>query len=179
MTTFRNNLVLNRNFLKLVVHQPLNYNLVGFDTDSSFAYGASTDPSILHVDTLDSSSSFTDSTHGSLEWCIEQNFPRIIVFDVGGLIDYTTNSDANALLVDNDNVWVAGQTAPSPGITIRGTTFKIQASDVLVQHLKVEFGDFTTGVDPVGGDCFQIYDSSNVVLNKCTMRWGMDELLDD
>ena len=54
---------------------------------------------------------------GSLRAALEATEPRIIVFEVGGVID----SSVRTLRIKSPNVTIAGQTAPSPGITlIRG-----------------------------------------------------------
>nr|HPM84711.1 hypothetical protein [Candidatus Anammoximicrobium sp.] len=49
---------------------------------------------------------------GSLREALEAEGPRIVVFEVGGVIDL----EKNTLNIKNPHVTVAGQTAPSPGI---------------------------------------------------------------
>ena len=54
---------------------------------------------------------------GSLRAAIEAEGPRIVVFEVGGVIDLGKQT----LRLRNPFITIAGQTAPSPGITlIRG-----------------------------------------------------------
>ena len=63
---------------------------------------------ILRVTTLRASGA------GSLREALEVNGPRIVVFEVGGVIDLGKNT----LSIKNPYVTAAGQTAPTPGITI-------------------------------------------------------------
>src|SRR6476646_9353709 len=69
---------------------------------------------------------------GSLKACIDATGPRTCVFEVSGIIKLTTE-----LTVRNGFLTIAGQTAPSPGIMIRGAAMKIHASDILIQHLRI------------------------------------------
>src|SRR4029077_17156447 len=64
---------------------------------------------------------------GSLKACIDATGPRTCVFEVSGIIKLTTE-----LTVRNGFLTIAGQTAPSPGIMIRGAAMKIHASDILI-----------------------------------------------
>src|SRR5262245_38884518 len=56
---------------------------------------------------------------GSLKDCIDKTGPRVCVFEVSGTIRITTD-----LMVRNSNLTIAGQTAPSPGIMIRGAALR-------------------------------------------------------
>src|SRR5690606_6707929 len=77
---------------------------------------------------------------GSLRAAIETPGPRVIVFEVSGTISLTKN-----LYVREPFVTIAGQTAPSPGITIRGAGLFVLTHDVLVQHLRIRPGDALDG----------------------------------
>ena len=114
---------------------------------------------------------------GSLKACIDGTTARVCVFEVGGYIRLTSD-----LLIRNNKITIAGQTAPSPGITIRGAALRIQASDVLVQHIRVRAGDDLNGPDPENRDSLKLEGSSasrpvtNVVIDHCTFSWALDEL---
>ena len=66
---------------------------------------------------------------GSLGEAIEASGPRTVVFRVSGTID--GNFD-----IDNDNITIAGQTAPGDGIAIKGS-LGIGASDVNIRYIRV------------------------------------------
>jgi pectate lyase len=113
---------------------------------------------------------------GSLKACVDGTGPRTCVFEVSGTIKLTYD-----LIIRNDNIRIAGQTAPSPGIMIRGAGIKIIASDVVIQHLRVRPGDATTGPDPENRDSLRISGSTerpvrNVVIDHCSFSWSIDEI---
>ncbi|HWK52228.1 MAG TPA: hypothetical protein VNR40_20175, partial [Steroidobacter sp.] len=113
---------------------------------------------------------------GSLKACVDASGPRVCVFEVSGTI--TLPDD---LTVRNRYITIAGQTAPSPGITLRGSGLLIKASDVLVQHIRVRPGDATGGEPPGNRDALKIEAPreapiSNVVVDHCTFTWSLDEI---
>ena len=65
----------------------------GFGTDSRGAYAGSSTPSVLYVNTLDGGNFSTSDTSGTLKWCLSRDYPRIILFMVGGIIDWKSNSE--------------------------------------------------------------------------------------
>lgn len=81
---------------------------------------------IIHVTSL------ADSGPGSLREAISHAGPRVIIFDVAGAIELTDD-----LVISKPFVTIAGQTAPSPGVELRGATLRIRAGGVVVQHLSV------------------------------------------
>jgi hypothetical protein len=114
---------------------------------------------------------------GSLKACASDfNGPRVCVFEVSGIIRITED-----LMVRWNNLTIAGQTAPSPGIMIRGAALRIQASDVLVQHIRVRAGDDAVGPPPANRDSFKIEGSTakpvkNIVIDHCSFSWAIDEI---
>lgn len=112
-----------------------------------------------------------DSGAGSLRSAIESTMPRIIVFEVSGTITLSSN-----LVIRDPYVTIAGQTAPSPGITLRRGTLTIVANDVLVQHLRIRVGDDPGGPDPSNRDGIQVLSPSrNVVIDHISASWAIDE----
>ena len=140
---------------------------VGFGVDSPAGRGGQ----IVRVTNLEARGS------GSLRAAIEMRGPRVVVFEVGGIIDL----QQERLTVAEPFLTIAGQTAPSPGITlIRGDLY-ITTHDVLVQHLRVRPGD--AGAEPASGwepDCITVTgkDAYKVVIDHCSVSWGVDENLD-
>jgi len=115
-----------------------------------------------------------DSGSGSLRAAIEASGPRIVVFEVSGTIKLATD-----LKIMNPFITIAGQTAPSPGITLRGATFVVRTHDALVQHLRVRVGDDLDGPDPGNRDGLMITgyntDTYNIVLDHLSFSWAVDE----
>lgn len=119
-------------------------------------------------------SSLESEGPGTLRAALSMEGPRIIVFDVAGAIDL----GGNELRIDNPDVTVAGQTAPSPGITILRGGFIVAANDVILQHLRVRTGDLNEA--PMSGrdiDSFSTISAHNVIVDHCTLSWGTDENL--
>jgi pectate lyase len=113
---------------------------------------------------------------GSLKACIDANVPRTCVFEVSGTIRITSD-----LTIRNGQLRIAGQTAPSPGIMIRGAAIWILGSDVLIQHIRVRTGDDPNGPNPDNRDSLKISGTSkkpvrNVVIDHCSFSWSIDEI---
>lgn len=123
---------------------------------------------VIKVTTLDSEG------RGSLRDALWAKGPRIIVFEVGGVIDLGGRN----LSLSEPYVTIAGQTAPSPGITlIRGGLF-IRSHDVIVQHLAVRPGE--AGHAKKSGweaDGISVYESHHVIVDHCSCTWSTDENL--
>ncbi len=114
---------------------------------------------------------------GSLKACIDANGPRVCVFEISGTIKLSAD-----LAVRNDFLTIAGQTAPSPGIMLRGAALKIAASNILVQHIRIRVGDDATGPSFENRDALKIEGTDakpvrNIVIDHCTLSWAMDETL--
>jgi len=161
--------------------------LKGFGCDSRFAYAGVVNPTIMYVDTLNSANVNTDATHGSLTYCLQQNFPRIILFEVSGRIDYNGDAGQNAhsnFSIRSDapfsatgECWVVGESAPSPGIEVRGENFELNnVSDILVSHMKIRVGADDTGRDPNDKDCITNLLGDNIVYDHCEFCWSVDEI---
>ncbi len=112
--------------------------------------------------------------HGSLREALLADGPRVVVFEVAGTIELNSN-----LNITRPFATVAGQTAPSPGITLAGGGLVVMTHDILVQHLRVRVGD-RTRVDPENHDALVIGHESgnayNVVFDHCSFGWAMDEV---
>jgi hypothetical protein len=111
---------------------------------------------------------------GSLRAALNETGPRIVVFEVGGVIDLGRSTIALA----NPFVTIAGQTAPSPGITLIRGGMDIRAHDVIVQHIRIRPGD--VGEARGGGwgeDAISTVGASGVIVDHCTLTWATDENL--
>lgn len=116
-----------------------------------------------------------ESGPGSLRAAVEASGPRLIVFEVGGVIDM----GGKALDIRNPFVTIAGQTAPHPGITlIKGETH-IDTHDVIVQHLMFRPGEWGRPKKG-GGDQDGISTrrgAFQVIVDHCSFSWATDENL--
>ncbi|WP_155841650.1 pectate lyase family protein [Hyphomonas atlantica] len=111
---------------------------------------------------------------GSLREALQAEGPKIIVFEVGGIIDL----DGDNLHVATSNITIAGQTAPSPGITLIKGGMVITGDDVIVQHLRIRPGDlgeaYRSGRDI---DAITTISARNVIVDHCSLSWATDENL--
>jgi hypothetical protein len=145
---------------------PVVPGLSGFGTNTPAGRGGT----VYRVTNLNETGS------GSLRACIEASGPRVCVFEISGVIRWT-----NQVNVYNPYLTIAGQTAPSPGIMLRGGKLKIYTHDVLIQHLTIRVGDEQSGESV--GDSLQVNNytgtiSTGIVIDHCTFSWGTDEIVD-
>ncbi len=100
------------------------------------ATGARATPSVYHVTNLNATGagSFVDAISVS---------NRIIVFDVGGVINLASAPSAKS------NLYIAGQTAPGGGISINGfqALGLANTSNNIVRHLRIRPGSQSPGSD--------------------------------
>ena len=111
---------------------------------------------------------------GSFKAAVERKGPRIVVFEVGGVIDLGLST----LTINEPDLTIAGQTAPSPGITLIRGGIDIRTHDVIVQHIRVRTG--ASGQAKRSGweaDSMSTVGARNVIVDHCTMTWGLDENL--
>jgi hypothetical protein len=115
-----------------------------------------------------------DNGPGSFRAAVTTAGPRTVIFDVSGQINLSSPIFISSASNGDDPrdgtkdfLTIAGQTAPSPGITIKGSLI-IRASDVLVQHLRVRPGNS-------GGrrDAIMVQGPLNrVVLDHISVSWA-------
>jgi pectate lyase len=112
---------------------------------------------------------------GTLREAIEASGPRTIVFEVGGIIDL----GGKTLKIAEPYLTIAGQTAPSPGVTLIRGGMDIGGHDVIVQHIRIRPGDldrpWMSGWDE---DSISTQGGAwNVIVDHCTLTWATDENL--
>ncbi len=118
---------------------------------------------------------------GSLREAINAKGPRIVVFEVGGVIDL----GQHLLVIEEPYLTIAGQTAPSPGITIVKGGIDLKAHDVIVSHIRVMTGgnvgavvqgvNATSGLIDSAADAITTVAAHNVLIEHCSFLWGVDE----
>jgi hypothetical protein len=123
---------------------------------------------IIRVTTLN------PSGPGSLLEALETDGPRIVVFEVGGVIDFAKHE----IKITKPFLTIAGQTAPSPGITLIKTGIDLNTHDAILQHIRVRVGSAgaakRSGWEP---DAFSSINARNVIVDHCSMTWAIDENL--
>ncbi len=111
-----------------------------------------------------------------------------VVFDVGGTIQLTDNLDVKNV----NNVTIAGQTAPGPGINMVGFKFDVTSSNgtkptdptsnIIVRYLADRRGNTISSANDdaigvLGSSSDMNHNTHDVILDHVTAAWGMDENL--
>ena len=126
---------------------------------------------ILRVTTLEASGP------GSFLEALNAPGPRTIVFEVGGVIDLGKRT----IRVTEPYLTIAGQTAPSPGITFVRGGFSVVTHDVVVRHIRVRPG--SGGRPPGDGTKWDVDGMStwgrarDGIVDHCSFSWASDENL--
>ena len=113
---------------------------------------------------------------GSFKAALEAEGARIIVFEVGGIIDWRQSD----MFVKNGRLTIAGETAPSPGITIIRGSLNIHASNVIVRHIRVRSGDGADLKKPnfeIDSITASGPDARDILFDHCSTAWAIDENL--
>ena len=110
---------------------------------------------------------------GSFAAAVQTKGPRIIVFEVGGVIDLREKS----IVVAEPFLTIAGQTAPNPGITFIRGGIAVCTHDVVVRHIRVRPGEADAAKKSGWeADCIEIT-SHDVIVDHCSCTWSIDENL--
>lgn len=115
---------------------------------------------VVHVTNLN------DSGTGSFREAVKSG-NRIIVFDVAGVI--ALKSD----LKIGDNITILGQTAPSPGITLRYYTVQ-PGNNNIIRFLRIRRGEEKNIND--GADATWQRNKTGIIFDYCSFSWSIDEV---
>jgi Secretion system C-terminal sorting domain len=108
-----------------------------------------------------------DAGAGSLRDAVSQP-NRTVVFKVSGTIVLLSR-----LALKQNNITIAGQTAPGDGICLSGNTLNIQASNIIIRYIRSRLGD----AFPVEDDAMNCWSGNyqNIIIDHCSMSWSIDE----
>jgi len=142
-------------------------------TVPGLSYAASIEPTrggeggrIIRVTTL------AKDGPGSLKAAVEARGKRIVVFEVGGVIDL----GLSVLDIAEPYLTIAGQTAPSPGITLVRGGIDLKGHDVKISHIRVMTGvDGNAKLSGWEADAFSTVAAHNVIIEHCSFFWAIDE----
>ncbi len=116
---------------------------------------------VCHVTNLD------DAGPGSLRECVGVG-DRTVVFDVSGWITLRSN-----LGITQNNITIAGQTAPGGGVGVRGRKLSVGGDNIIVRFLRVRRGIVATTARE---DAMTVSSTaSNVMIDHCSVGFGTDE----
>lgn len=111
--------------------------------------------------------SLQDSGPGTLREALESGGPRIIVFNVAGIIRLKSRIRVRAPYVT-----LAGSTAPGDGVCVAGDTVELETHDVIIRHMRFRRGETWVGDrnDSLGGNPI-----GNIMIDHVSASWGLDE----
>ena len=115
---------------------------------------------IFHVTNLN------DNGAGSFRDAVRSG-NKIIVFDVAGVI--ALKSDLKIA----DNITILGQTAPSPGITLRYYTVQ-PGSNNIIRFIRIRRGQEKNIND--GADASWQRNKTGIIFDHCSFSWSIDEV---
>ncbi|MFO7656442.1 MAG: T9SS type A sorting domain-containing protein [Bacteroidales bacterium] len=106
-----------------------------------------------------------DNGPGSFRHAVDNTSgPTTILFKVSGII--TLNS---RLVIRNNYITVAGQSAPGKGICFRWAPIGVTGNDLIVQNIRMRLGIGVT-FDGMG-----LTGANNSIIDHCSISWSIDE----
>jgi hypothetical protein len=108
-----------------------------------------------------------DRGPGSFREACEAGGPRIVVFNVAGIIRLEEKIRIRAPYIT-----IAGSTAPGDGVCIAGDSVELETHDVVIRHLRFRRGETWVGDrnDSLGGNPI-----GNIMIDHVSASWGLDE----
>ncbi len=112
-------------------------------------------------------SNLNDSGPGSFREACEAAGPRVVVFNVAGIIRLN-----DRIRVRAPYITIAGNTAPGDGVCIAGNTVELETHDIIIRHMRFRRGatDAADRNDSFGGNPV-----GNLIIDHVSASWGLDE----
>jgi hypothetical protein len=110
-----------------------------------------------------------DSGPGSFREAMEAGGPRIVVFNVAGVIRLK-----DRIRIRAPYVTIAGNTAPGDGVCLAGNTVELESHDIIIRHMRFRRGETWVGDrnDSCGGN-----PTGNIMIDHVSASWGLDECM--
>lgn len=123
---------------------------------------------VVHVTSLDDYATGETPIPGTLRYALkEETGPRVVVFDVGGLITVKER-----LTLSDDFITVAGQTAPGKGICLRQWPLGLSGSDdTIIRFIRNRPGNISGSSVDGGG----LAGCDHSIMDHCSISWSIDE----
>ncbi len=121
---------------------------------------------------------------GSLQAACSAKGPRIVIFEVSGVIPVTGRGKYKALYIADSRITIAGQTAPGAGITITGPLStkpfydrrRVDPTAPRISDLTIRFLRFRlTNPAP---DAVRLVAAKRFILDHVSGSWALDETMD-
>jgi hypothetical protein len=108
-----------------------------------------------------------DSGPGSFREACETPGPRIVIFNVAGIIQLK-----DRIRVRAPYITIAGNTAPGDGVCIAGNTVELETHDIIIRYMRFRRGamDAADRNDSFGGNPV-----GNLIIDHVSASWGLDE----
>src|SRR6478752_7121453 len=110
-----------------------------------------------------------DDGPGSFREALEAGGPRIVVFNVAGIIRLKDRIRVRAPYITID-----GGSAPGDGVCVAGDTVELETHDVIIRNMRFRRGNTWVGDrnDSLGGNPV-----GNIMVDHVSGSWGLDEVM--
>lgn len=110
-----------------------------------------------------------DGSEGTLRWANDQPGPKTILFDVDGTIHLRQK------LHFNDDITLAGESAPGDGVCLAGYPVMLGSNNI-VRYMRFRLGNDNVANEHAGTfDALGCDGKHDVIIDHCSVSWSIDE----